>query len=116
MSYNPNFPRMTVHARQQLAARFDGLLSFAQVCRSVNQYAQATGFQIGQTYVEIARYAQNVSLPDGTSGDIVYAVVDKRFDTDAGRICTILIRPSTNTDRTFREHTNIAQNHTVWKY
>ena len=105
-----NHPSITQHAKQQLKARFDGMITFEDVCAAVN----ARKYRIGQTCVEIKRLPQVIALPDNTNGDVIYAVVDKRYAKDNGRVVTVMVRRSTSADRSFRLYSQISENHRVW--
>ena len=115
MSKPTNKALMTSHAKHQLATRFVGIVSFLDVVRAVNSYGD---FEVGQTYVCVAKLSEKITVFDGckyTTGDVIYAVVDKRDASDPGRIPTVLVRNNTAADRSYRSYDAIKQTHTVWK-
>ena len=107
-------PVITRHAKDRINKTLAGLVTFRNVISAVNHYGT---FQVGQTAVLVKRLESPVDFIDKSGkrrhGDLILAIVDKRFDQDPGRVCTVMVRESRYSDRSFRAYDQIKEHHAV---
>ncbi len=92
----------TDHIIERADGKFRELVTAAEISQAVNDPTRQ--FRIGQTLVKVKELPHRVRLYNGSSGSIIYAVVDKRDKHDQGRAVTLMIFGKNQQVQLFRPH------------
>ncbi len=102
---------LTDHIYERADEKFRQLVNVDEISTAVNDPTRQ--YRIGQTLVKVKMLDHRVSLKNGSSGQIIYAVVDKRDKHDQGRAVTLMIFGKSQQVQLFRPHKGCPDVHLV---